>query len=71
MSKYKKLTITLLFGALTLSNFILYKAVESLQEQIDESDVRQETIYRILILQNEINQLKEQKKEQNYLSKLG
>ena len=71
MSKYKKLTITLLFGALTLSNFILYKAVESFQEQIDESDVRQETIYRILILQNEINQLKEQKKEQNYLSKLG
>ena len=71
MSKYKKLTITLLFGALTSSNFILYKAIESLQEQIDESDVRQETIYRILILQNEINQLKEQKKEQNYLSKLG
>jgi len=71
MSKYKKLTITLLFGALTLSNFILYKAVESLQEQINECNVRQETIYRIIMLQNEINQLKEQKKEQNYLSKLG
>jgi len=71
MSKYKKLTITLLFGALTLSNFILYKAVDSLQEQIDECNVRQETIYRIIMLQNEINQLKEQKKEQDYLSKLG
>ena len=71
MSKYKKLTITLLFGALTLLNIVSYSVVEKQQKQIDELNSRQESIYKIIMLQNEINQLKEQKKEQNYLSKLG
>jgi predicted ABC-type exoprotein transport system permease subunit len=71
MSKYKKLTITLLFGALTLLNIVSYSVVEKQQKQIDELNSRQESIYKIIMLQNKINQLKEQKKEQDYLSKLG
>jgi predicted ABC-type exoprotein transport system permease subunit len=71
MSKYKKLTITLLFGALTLLNIVSYSVVEKQQRQIDELNFRQQSIYKIIILQNKINELKEQKKEQDYLSKLG
>ena len=71
MSKYKKLTITLLFGALTLLNIVSYSVVEKQQKQINELNSRQESIYKIIMLQNKINQLKEQKKEQDYLSKLG
>ena len=71
MSKYKKLTITLLFGALTLSNIVSYSIAEKQQKQIDELNSRQESIYEIIMLQNKINQLKQQKKEQDYLSKLG
>ena len=71
MSKYKKLTITLLFGALTLLNIASYSVAEKQQKQIDELNLRQESIYKIIMLQNKINKLKEQKKEQDYLSKLG
>jgi predicted ABC-type exoprotein transport system permease subunit len=71
MSKYKKLTIILLFGALTLLNIVSYSVVEKQQRQIDELNFRQQSIYKIIILQNKINELKEQKKEQDYLSKLG
>jgi predicted ABC-type exoprotein transport system permease subunit len=71
MSKYKKLTITLLFGALTLLNIVSYCVVEKQQRQIDELNSRQESIYKIIILQNKINELKEQEKEKDYLSKLG
>lgn len=71
MSKYKKLTITLLFGALTLLNIVSYSVVEKQQKQIEELNDRQESIYKIIMLQNKINELKEQKKEQDYLSKLG
>ena len=71
MSKYKKLTITLLVGALTLLNIVSYSVVEKQQKQIDELNSRQESIYKIIMLQNKINQLKEQKKEQDYLSKLS
>lgn len=71
MSKYKKLTITLLFGALTLLNIVSYSVVEKQQKQIEELNDRQESIYKIIMLQNKINELKEQKKERDYLSKLG
>jgi predicted ABC-type exoprotein transport system permease subunit len=71
MSKYKKLTITLLFGALTLLNIVSYSVAQKQQKQINELNSRQESIYKIIMLQNKINELKEQKKEQDYLSKLS
>jgi len=71
MSKYKKLTITLLFGALTLLNIVSYSVAQKQQKQINQLNSRQESIYKIIMLQNKINQLKEQKKEQDYLSKLS
>lgn len=71
MSKYKKLTITLLFGALTLLNIVSYCVVEKQQKQIEELNSRQESIYKIIILQNRINELKEQKKEKHYFNQLS
>ena len=71
MSKYKKLTITLLFGALTLLNIVSYSVVEKQQKQIEQLNSRQESIYKIIILQNRINELKEQKKEKHYFNQLS
>jgi predicted ABC-type exoprotein transport system permease subunit len=71
MSKYKKLTITLLFGALTLLNIVSYCVVEKQQRQIEELNSRQESIYKIIVLQNKINELKEQKKEKHYFNQLS
>ena len=71
MSKYKKLAITLLFGALTLLNIVSYSVVEKQQKQIEQLNDRQESIYKIIMLQNKINELKEQKKEKHYFNQLS